>query len=104
MQIFCTLECTLFQFECLCGDKRCIRVEEWDDGVKDCADGSDELKAEDLAAKNANFTCSDGSTARNASSSAPNPPPGPPMVPCGPNDLNLCSEELGEMCLVRKKN
>lgn len=90
-------ECTLFQIECLCGTPRCVDIRKFNDSFSDCEDGSDEPS---LNLNLAEYTCSDGKPPKNITGRIATPPPGAPMVPCGAEDLNLCSEELNEMCLV----
>lgn len=38
-------ECSASEFECRCGQRRCIYWEKLRDGSKDCEDGSDEEQA-----------------------------------------------------------
>uniref|UniRef100_A0A914WNJ8 EGF-like domain-containing protein n=1 Tax=Plectus sambesii TaxID=2011161 RepID=A0A914WNJ8_9BILA len=89
-------QCTPFQFQCPCGEPRCIAFEKFGDGVNDCADGSDERGNSSTSIA----TCPDGTVPRNGSIVAPQPLPGPPMIPCSATQPNTCKSELGEMCLV----
>ncbi len=93
-------ECTVFQFECICGKPRCISVHQFNDGVQDCADGSDDGKWDSDVALSPDYRCPNGETPRNTVLTIPRPPPPAPMVPCGSDYVNLCSKELGETCLV----